>query len=192
MVGGNFLETLANRGAHARGAAAAAPARAPGHRALVVDAGGPGGHGARAARNHALRVARRRHRDLHGAPDHLLAGDRGTPHRQRAPRVGGVRRGDRARAAEARPQLRYADAAPSAPRSRAPFRSTPGIETLRPRATRCSGAGPACSPTGAFATADGRAHLRRRGLRGRPTRARDVLRLHPPRQAVQLDGAARP
>ena len=49
--------------------------------------------------------------------------------------------------------------APSAPRSRARFRSTPASRRCAPRATRCSGAGRASSTTAGSRRADGTAHF---------------------------------
>ena len=155
-------------GAHAGGAAAAAPARPSRHRALVVDARGPVGYGARAARDDALRNAGRRHRDLDGAADHLLAGNRGTPDRQRAPRVVGARRRDCAREAG-----RGRSAAVCRCR-RHPRRDRARHSAVRRASRRCrrpgdqvQWGGPRLFDDGEFATPDGRARLRAVGLRGR-------------------------
>ena len=92
--------------------------------------------------DHALRIAGRRHRDLHRAADHLLAGDSRTPHRLGASRSG---RSFGEAMARALPGPRRPG--PLRQRRRDPRRDRPRHPALRghraalaPRAIRCSGA----------------------------------------------------
>ena len=88
IVGGNFLETLADARSHAT--ALPRPALRI-HQDIVVVLGHARRavrHGAAPAGDDALRVAGRRHRDDDRATDRLLAGDSRSPDRIGAPRVG--------------------------------------------------------------------------------------------------------
>ena len=90
IVGGNFLETLPDADAIAARALAAAAAPHPsGHRAVVVDARRRRRRRAAPAGDDALRVARRRHRDVDRAAHHLLAGDSRAAGSARRGRSGG-------------------------------------------------------------------------------------------------------
>ena len=144
-----------------------------------------------AAGDDALRIARRRHRDLDRAAHHLLARDPGPAHRVGAAGVVGVPRGHGPRASGARAPVRLRGRGRRSAREIA--RAVPlyaGIERLPARATRCSGAGRALSPTAASPRRTASAHFAPVALRGRRS-APAVLRLDAARQAVQLDGPAR-
>jgi anaerobic selenocysteine-containing dehydrogenase len=189
IVGGNFVETLPDP------AAATAALRRVGtriHQDIVLtsmmllpaeDIGHPvPGHDA-------LRVARRRHGDLDRAPHHLLARGAGTAigsakaewevFGEVASRV----RPDRAAAVRFRSSQEIRDEIARR------FLSMPASSASLAAATSSSGAGRGSSRTGG--SIPGRQGPLLRGRAGGPgTAGGDVPRLHPPRQAVQLDGAA--
>ena len=120
------------RRAVAAGAAAAAPAHSPGHRAVVVDARRQRRRRADPAGGDAIRIGRRRHRDVDRAADHLLAGDsRAGGSASRGPSGGCSAKRWRARCPIA--PTTSASRAPrrSAPRSRARCRCTPASRRSR-------------------------------------------------------------
>ncbi len=188
-AGGNFLEVLPDPD-WVRGALARIPLRV--HMDIVLSPQmfvEPARGGAAAARDDALRDSRGRDRDLDRAPDHLQPRDPGSADRRGALGVRRPRRAGRAGAAgagRARPVCRHA--ARSAPRSTPSSSSTRGIEELaeegdslpvrRPDAVRGLGLSDARRQGALQSPQDRRARRRRR-----PARA-----LHPPGQAVQLDG----
>ena len=131
-------------------AGAAAPAHPSGHRAVDVDAGRGRRRRAAAAGDDALRIAGRRHRDVDRAAHHLLARDPGPARRIREAGVVGVPRGDGAGLPGAR-RISSGSRTPrqSGARSIARCRSTPASPDCRARATSCSGADAASTPTAA-------------------------------------------
>ena len=110
----------------------------------------PEGRGRALPGHHALRVARRRDRDVHRAPHHLLPGDRRAPHRLGQAGVGGVRRGGGARAAGSRGPVRLRSSQQIRDEIARTIPLYAGIETLgRPGRPVPVGRHAACSPTAA-------------------------------------------
>ena len=101
----------------------------------------------------------------------------------------------RARARARRPRSGSTSAAAIRARSRARFRSIAASRRWRPRAIRSSGAAGRCTPTAGSRRRTARRISRRRAAARAPralaARRSRLPRLDAPRQAVQLDGAAR-
>ena len=191
IVGGNFLETLPD----AAGVAARSRGRRSGfHQDIVltsIDAGAALGHGGPVPGHDALRVAGRRHRDLDRAAHHLLARDPRAAASARRGRSG--RSSARSRRACGRTARRRSASGPRRPSGTRSPRAIPlyaGIETPASQGDQVQWGGARLYADGASR----RRTARRTSCGGRPAGAsprRLVLRLDPPRQAVQLDGAAR-
>ena len=173
MVGGNFLETVANARAHATrhctGRACASITTSCCRRRCSSTRRTPCWCCPR------RRVTRRpaaapRPRRSGGSSSRRKSPDGGSAARAR---VVGARRSDGAReAGGGGPAALRATQRPSAPRSRVPFRSTPGIETLQAAGDQVQWGGPRLFDDGLFATADGRARVQRRAAARTPAGAR--------------------
>ena len=194
--GGNFLRHAAGSAGRACRPRAGAAARAPGHRGQLADAASTGRRRAAAARSHALRAGRRRHRDHHRAARGLLPGDPAPARRRGAQRVADLPGPGRGRGPGRVPRMASAGRAArkSARRSRASCRSTRASSTWPGPATRSSGAAQRLCDDWTFPTADGKAHFAVVQPREVDAHARPLHPLDATRQAVQLHGleSARP
>ena len=194
IVGGNFLETLAgdrrNR-ARARAAAACASTRTS---SSLVDARRAVGRRCCCCRPR--RATRSPGGGTETSTERRIIFSPEIPGRRigsRAAGVGGVRRGHGARVRPATRELvRFEIAAAIRDEIARAVPLYAGIETLsRKGDSGAVGRRDASTRTAASHTPDGQARFAPVGLPSRAPRAGTLLRLDAPRQAVQLDGAAR-
>ena len=192
LAGGRQLPRNDRRcAAHPRGAAAPAPSRPPRHRPLVGDAGGPIGHGARAARNDSVRGAWRRPprpRPNAGSSFHPRSRDGASaarvPEWWAIGRSGRSCRARRGRGAAIRRRGRHQG------RDRASGSPLCGHRT--PARARRPGAMGRTAPVRARSVRHARRTRarERRAPAGPPPRTAHLFRVDAPRKAVQLHGAA--